>query len=281
MSVKKVGISCCSNAHKPDVQPENETLRTILHDHGFEADFSKALYVDEKQHFPLGKERAAELMRLYQDERITDIFDVSGGDMGNETIPYIDFDLIEKSDKWFWGYSDLSTIINAIYTATGKPSVWYMVKNIVRDESGKQLSDFLASVDRKEGPLFDFPYRFVQGDYLEGIVVGGNIRCILKLAGTPYFPDVKNKILFLEGLGGEVPQMVTYLSQLEMLGAFDQIAGVLLGKFSIMEQNQCAPTIEELVLRYVGPEIPVMKTDRLGHGKNCKAVIIGKYYSFK
>ena len=32
---------------------------------------------------------------------------------------------------------------------------------------------------------------------MEGIVVGGNIRCLLKLAGTPYWPDMREKILLL------------------------------------------------------------------------------------
>ncbi len=33
---------------------------------------------------------------------------------------------------------------------------------------------------------------------MDGIVVGGNIRCLLKLAGTPYWPDMREKILLLE-----------------------------------------------------------------------------------
>ena len=38
---------------------------------------------------------------------------------------------------------------------------------------------------------------------MEGIVVGGNIRCLLKLAGTPYWPDMREKILLLESFGGK------------------------------------------------------------------------------
>lgn len=32
--------------------------------------------------------------------------------------------------------------------------------------------------------LFEITYRFIQGREMQGIVVGGNIRCFLKLAGT-------------------------------------------------------------------------------------------------
>ena len=40
--------------------------------------------------------------------------------------------------------------------------------------------------------------KFLQGSKMQGIVVGGNIRCLLKLAGTEYWPDMNGKILLLE-----------------------------------------------------------------------------------
>ena len=46
--------------------------------------------------------------------------------------------------------------------------------------------------------LFDIKYEFLQGKYMEGVVAGGNIRCLLKLAGTEYMPDMTDKILVLE-----------------------------------------------------------------------------------
>ena len=37
---------------------------------------------------------------------------------------------IAATDKTFWEYSDLTTIINAIFTKTGKSSVLYQIKNL-------------------------------------------------------------------------------------------------------------------------------------------------------
>ena len=62
---------------------------------------------------------------------------------------------------------------------------------------------------------------------MDGIVLGGNIRCLLKLAGTEYFPDMKDKILLLEAMSGQVPQMVTYFSQLQQMGVFEKVKGIL------------------------------------------------------
>ena len=113
---------------------------------------------------------------------------------------------------------------------------------------------------------------------MKGVVVGGNIRCFLKLAGTRYFPDLQDKILFLESFGGEVPQMATYLAQLKQIGAFKKVSGVLLGTFTAMEQKHCSPDIITLVKEICGPEMPVAKTAEVGHGDDSKAIVIGREF---
>lgn len=111
---------------------------------------------------------------------------------------------------------------------------------------------------------------------MKGVLVGGNIRCFLKLAGTRYFPDLTGKILLLEALGGQVPQMVTYLSQLRSCGAFERVKGVLLGTFSEMEAKDCKPDMLSLVRLFAGTKIPIAQTREIGHGNDAKAIWIGR-----
>nr|WP_230973715.1 hypothetical protein [Anaerostipes faecalis] len=111
---------------------------------------------------------------------------------------------------------------------------------------------------------------------MQGILVGGNIRCFLKLAGTEFFPDMKDKVLLLEARSGKVPQMITYLSHLKMLGVFEKISGLVLGTFTQMEQEKCKPDMIKIVLDYVKESTPVFKTDQIGHGTDSKAVVIGR-----
>lgn len=68
---------------------------------------------------------------MFQDSDVSEIYDISGGDIANQLLPYIDFDSVVKSKEILWGLSDLTTIINAIYTLTSKESVLYQVKNMV------------------------------------------------------------------------------------------------------------------------------------------------------
>ena len=48
------------------------------------------------------KERAEDLMRFYKDDEISAIYDISGGDLANGVLRFLDFDLIAGSDKTFW-----------------------------------------------------------------------------------------------------------------------------------------------------------------------------------
>ena len=86
---------------------------------------------------------------------------------------------------------------------------------------------------------------------------------------------MSGKLLLLESLGGGVPQMITYLSQLRQLGVFSQIAGILLGTFTHMERDNCRPAIQELLARFSG-DLPVARTREIGHGPDSRAITIGE-----
>ena len=213
----------------PSFSADLARLCQILRELGFDPVLSPCLYDNGSGFSGTGAERADALMNLYCDPEITDIFDVSGGDMANEVLPYLDFSVIAASGKRFWGYSDL-------------------------------------------------PCTFLQGDHMEGVMIGGNIRCFLKLAGTDFQPDFRGKILLLEAMGGGVPQMVTFLSQLKMMHAFEQINGILLGTFSQMERDQLTPDMPQLVRQAAGPDLPIARTPYIGHGTDAHAAVIGKFY---
>ena len=141
----KIGIVCCSNGLRPEQAETIKMLVQILEKSGLEVDLSPYLYGDENGQAGTARERAGALMKFYEDDSVTDIFDVSGGDMANEILSYLDFQTIAYEKKHFWGYSDLTTIINAIYARTGKSSVLYQIRNLTYDHSQSQITDFLST----------------------------------------------------------------------------------------------------------------------------------------
>lgn len=273
----KIGIVCCSNGLLENQADTINMLVQILQRSGFEPVLSPYLYGDENGYAGTARQRADALMDFYRDDTIEEIFDVSGGDMANEILPYLDFQTIAYAKKHFWGYSDLTTVLNAIYARTGKASVLYQIRNLTYEHSQQQITDFLGTVLGGTSALYDFPCEFIRGSHMEGMVVGGNIRCLLKLAGTQFWPDMREKILLLEAWGGKVPQMVTYLSQLIQIGAFKKVNGILLGTFTQMEQSECQPDMSQLILEFAEKKTPIARTSLIGHGTDSKAIRIGHH----
>jgi hypothetical protein len=71
-----------------------------------------------------------------------------------------------------------------------------------------------------------------------------------------------------------------HLAQLEQLGTFRKVRGILLGTFTAMERSNEVPSIQDLVLSLVPENLPVAVTAEIGHGTDSKAARIGGYYRF-
>ena len=277
----KVGIAACSNGHNKDREPQIKDIADVLSTFGIESVLAEHIVEKVEVFSGTDEERAADLMRFYRDDSIDAIYDISGGDLANGVLRYLDFDTIADSDKTFWGYSDLTTVINAIYAKTGKSSVLYQIKNLIGSEAILQQERFRAYLSGDHSKLFHSTCRFLQGTRMEGVLIGGNVRCFTKLAGTPYFPDVKDKLLLLEAYGGGCGQISTLFTQLEQMGVFDQVAGVLLGTFTYYERTNPTLSVYDLLKMHVRDDLPVAHTMEIGHGPDAKAIMIGTEMGFR
>lgn len=278
----KIAIVACSNGQLLSYKEKIDILLSELNKLGLIPICSDYIYSLNPPFNGTAKEKGKAFMDLYKNPEIKAIFDISGGDLANEVLDYLDYDYISKNPKPVFGYSDLTTVLNAIYSQTNNLVYLYQIRNLIYTHSEEQKSNFINSLFNDKNDLFDFSYKFIQGDKIEGTIVGGNIRCLLKLAGTKYMPDFNNKVLFLESLGGEAGLMSAFLNQLKQMGTFDKINGIILGTFSKMQENNISPTIEELIVQIIdNPNLPIAKTEEIGHGPNSKCIILGKNISLK
>ena len=273
---RKVGLIACSNALPAEKHGQIKKLENFLRECGLTPIRSRCIFERDGSPFSgTGKERAEELSRFFRDPEMEMIFDVSGGDLANGVLPFLDMDAVRDSRAVFWGYSDLTTMVNAIWTAAGRETVLYQIRNLTAPDGDWQREAFRRLAEEGSRELFQFPCEFLQGESMDGIVVGGNLRCLLKLAGTRFWPDMRGKILLLEAYSGQVPQMATFFAQLKLMGVFEQISGLLLGTFMEMEEKGCRPGIEKLAAEYAGPAIPIARTAKIGHRKDSHAVLVG------
>lgn len=272
----KVGIVACSNgldkSNKIKIQELENTLSTL----GLKTVLSDKIYKKYSEFNGTGAERAEVIIKFFLDLDIKAIFDVSGGDLSNEVLDYIDFEIIKNNPKPFFGYSDLSVILNAIYSKIGRKTYLYQIRNLVEAYKVKQIEEFKDTFMENGNKLFNFNFEWIQGNSMEGVVVGGNLRCFLKLAGTEYMPDFTDKIIFLESLNGDVPKIVTYLTQYKQIGVFKKVKGIILGSYTEMEREKYSPNIVKIIKDIINnPNIPIAKTNEIGHGKDSKCIIIG------
>ena len=275
----KVALVVCSNGKAKEDKVKLDNLEKTLLDLGLVPIYSNYLYKDKFGRSASAEIRSEELMKFFSDKSIQAIFDISGGDLSNEILDYLDYDIIKKNIKPFFGYSDLSVVLNAITVKTDEPTYLYQVLNIIGNENIR--NSFEKTVMYNEPDLVNISWEFFQGEEISGIVAGGNIRCFLKLAGTQYFPDLENRVLFLEGLGTTVETLITHLTQLKQMGVFDKISGLLLGTFTNIEKIYNKNDIYSIVKDFTDKDLPVAKTSEVGHDINSKMITIGGRINIK
>ena len=222
----------CSNPLPDWARPKLPAAVRALADRGHELDCTEVLELDADQRWS-PRLRARMLTEAFADDAVDAVFDVSGGDLANEALPHVDWDAVATHPKPYFGFSDNSCIVNSIVAMTGQPAVLWN------------------------------PAAGVEG-LAQTRWAGGNLRCFLKLAGTPYWPDLKGKALVVESLGGSLLSLGTSLAQHRQIGSFDAIAGIVVGQLTEIDEAGERAAALELVREYAGG-LPIAEAPGLGH----------------
>ena len=272
---------------------ENEDIRfaiDIVKSLGFKVKEGKHLYQRNQYLAGTDSERAADLNSMFADKSVDAIFCLRGGYGTPRILPFLDFKTIAANPKILLGYSDITALHNAIYERTGLitfhgPIAGQNFSDYTLGEFNKVLVQAQSPVRIGQAPEFEAApgraeranrvTRFVGGK-ARGRLVGGNLTLISTLMGTPYQPDFKNKILFLEDIGESPYRVDRMLTQLWLAGVFDQLAGVVFGKFTEVEIDGPSYSIEQVIEQRCGAlKIPVVRGLMIGHVEDQTVVPVG------
>lgn len=222
------------------------------------------------------QEKGEELNKFFE-KNTTYIFDISGGDSANMVLEFLDWNVIDKSNSTFFGLSDLTVLLNSIYAMTKKQSIHFMIKNVF-----ERPVDFYKEFFKHKHSLSNINYEFWKGTSTkQKVVLGGNIRCLLKLAGTRFFPDFSDKILFLESLSGDWHRISSLLTHLKHLEVFNKIEALVLGEFTQLEKDNDSESVKTLFIEFFkNYNFSIVKTSELGHGRTKGLLYIGGKYQF-
>ena len=239
------------------------------------------LNLRSKPHFYLAgtdQRRAMELNTALSDSDIKAIFSIRGGYGCARLMPMIDF-RPNNNLKILCGFSDLTVLILALHkvipnlTTIHGPHI--ATQQFTRPDAEGDLtrSRLKELLFKPESVLVD-GIEVINSGNASGPIIGGCLSLIVSLIGTPYEPDFKGKILFIEDVDESPYKIDRMITHLKLAGIFDQVNGVVLGDM----QGCTAPNLElmdiigELFEQY---SFPVVSGFKAGHGAVNLAFRIG------
>ena len=190
-----IGLVANSNGIDIANKDKIDTLIACLKELGLNPLLSSIFYKKQGAFNGTGQERADVLNTYFNDPNIKAIFDLSGGDLSNETLDYIDFQTISDNPKPFFGYSDLSTLLNAINTKSHIATYHYQLRHLIGRNSLEQKEYFLNSFMKSNMPKFK--YEFIRGSQMEGIVIEGSKYDSIKIIKGTYLLILSKKCCHL------------------------------------------------------------------------------------
>lgn len=265
-----IGVIAPSNyIEKDDLEYINASI-ALMEASGFKVKFGKYVFEDTLGYGTSPEKRAADINWAFTDGEVKAIMCVKGGEDSNTTLDYIDYEMIKKHPKIICGFSDNTSILNAIHEKTGL--VTYhgpTFKSLTSWETGYAYKQFIKTfAENTESLIMGEPedeYTTIQAGQATGELVGGNLSLFTKLVCGKYAVNVQDKILFLEELGFEAaPEMVnSNIYYLKQNGVFDRIAGLWIGNY----EHPSKVSIEKIIKNAIEDEykFPIIKSDNFGH----------------
>jgi muramoyltetrapeptide carboxypeptidase LdcA involved in peptidoglycan recycling len=235
------------------------------------------------------RQRAREFMTLILDPEVKGLMATMGGSNSASMIPHLDFDAIRAHPKVICGYSDVTSLHLAILALAGVrtfygPAVvpsfseWPDVLEETRDSflqavwkhrSGRReltppkrwsnhFRDAKTDAWKTEARRFeDNPgWRSLRRGLARAPVVVANLETLVAAAGTPYFPALEGNILLIEELRVRYSFEERALRQLERIGVFDTITGLIVGNPEFLDPEGAPFSYEDLILEIVGADRP-------------------------
>ncbi|MEO8169962.1 MAG: muramoyltetrapeptide carboxypeptidase [Oxalobacteraceae bacterium] len=162
------------------------------------------------------------------------IMAVRGGYGLSRLLPVLDLAQLAASGKIFVGHSDFTVLQMALLAQSG--SVSFAGPMLCSDFGREDVSAF--TIAHFWECLGSSAYRItVQATgnpaaNVAGTLWGGNLTILSHLLGTPYFPQIKDGILFIEDINEHPYRIERMLLQLLHAGVLEQQKAIILGDFS-------------------------------------------------
>ncbi|MFO1328323.1 MAG: LD-carboxypeptidase [Rubrivivax sp.] len=183
--------------------------------------------------------RLEDLHAAFADPAVDAIVCLRGGYGSARLLDRLDADRVARHPKPFIGYSDITALHAAINPLCGF-ATWHgpmLTSDLLRDGGEASRAGWLAALTERWDVGRALPHggaalaTWVPGR-VRAPLAGGNLATLCSLLGTPWAPDLRGAIVFLEDVGEDLYKLDRLLTQLRLAGALQAAAGFVVGSFS-------------------------------------------------
>ncbi|MCG8533409.1 MAG: LD-carboxypeptidase, partial [Desulfovibrionales bacterium] len=203
--------------------------------------------------------------------KVKGIIAARGGYGSMRLLEYLDWDLIGENPKILMGYSDVTALINAVVSHGSLGIHGPNLVSLSSISTGTKAAFFSCLQGLNASTVLQGKKVLVPGQE-RGVLMGGNLATLSHLCGTPFQPDFRGTILFIEDVGEPGYKIDRMLSQMKMAGMLDGLRGVVLGEFVDCEQSDYIP---EIVME-IFDGIPILSGVPAGHGEDNFPLVMGE-----
>ena len=184
------------------------------------------------------RERAADLMEMFNDRKVRGIFCVRGGYGAARILPLLDYRAIRENPKVLAGFSDITNLHCALLLKSNLISLQgpMLAHQLVKKDYPDFSRDSLWRAVTEPAPAGSIlrGYKLktvavVRRGKVEGELIGGNLTVLSHLIGTAFEPSVRGKILVLEEVDEAPYRVDRLLTHLLNAGVLQKAAGVAVG----------------------------------------------------
>lgn len=226
------------------------------------------------------EERLDDLHAAFSDPEVKGILCSRGGYGCMRLLPDIDLDLVRNNPKVFIGFSDVTALHTAFYQEAGLVGFYgpMLTSNLINGEPYSQ-KELFSMVRGKTALPYAIPNNDAYTCFTPGVaeapLIGGNLSLLSALCGTPWQPQTRGHILFIEDWREHYYTLDRQFQQLRLAGLFEEIRGLVLCDFSEIAEEFDLPLVEQLKRLVGGLDVPCGYGFSVGHGEETATLPIG------